>query len=136
MLLATDRPACKCHAVFPEYSKINDLVSVSQPLNNACRDAQVQTVKEILEQQKSTGRLGYLLQGVRTDIHGNLLTNSMEVGMAMNITPSPFYIVTHNLTYNAKDQLTIDKYQAIYQLLVKSLDLKQADNLTEGKTTA
>ena len=60
-----NRPACRCHAAFPEKQKIEELEKISVPLNNACRDAEVQKVQEILEQQKSTGRLDYLLKGVR-----------------------------------------------------------------------
>ncbi len=69
------KPFCSCHTAYPERSKILDLEVVSRSLNEACRDGHVDKVQKILEEQRTIGRLDYLLKGVRTDIHGNLRKN-------------------------------------------------------------
>jgi hypothetical protein len=123
-------PACRCHSAFAEPSKIQELATISASLNNACRDGEIEVVKEVLESQRTTGNLNYLLNGVRADVHGNLLQLHEQRAIEQNITHSPFYIAQHNHSTfkNIEDKAVV--YDRILSMLQRELNTSKNGTTT------
>ncbi len=105
--------------------KIEDLIKVSERLNDACRKTNLGRVLEILNKEKTTGRIAYILRGVRT-LDGKILKNLEGFGYVTQITRAPLYIVRENLDYYANKRcqncsLKKERCQIIGFLLRKGL---------------